>query len=377
VAVRLTRVLRALVPLAVLVSMTTLGISPASSAGGVHVSTLTIEQPKAYTPQAAPGTTDDYHCTLLNPHVTANSFIIASQFFPGSKEDHHAILFLVPANLAAAAEAANVNSNGWSCFGETPIPNTGLGQISNTPWLAAWAPGHGQDVLPKGTGIPLPAGSLVVMQVHYNLLVGDKPVKNSLQLKTVPATTPLVPLHLDLMPAPPDIPCPADTSGPLCSRAASLANLGQRFGQSAVGFVNAIEWICGRNANDPPAGDSTSCSWPVPSAGYILRAGAHMHLLGVSFTMVLNPGMPNQQTILDVPHYNFDYQRGYNIAPIHVTPGEKVQVNCNYNPALGQELPLLRKVPPHFVTWGDGSSDEMCLGLMYWATQLPNPKASV
>lgn len=375
--VRLTRVVRGLLPLAVLVSMTTLGLGPASASGGVHVSTITIEQPKAYTPKAPPGATDDYHCTLINPHITTNSFIIASQFFPGSKEDHHAILFEVPPNLAAAAEAANVNSNGWSCFGETPIPNTGLGQISNTPWLAAWAPGHGQDVLPKGTGIPLPAGSLVVMQVHYNLLVGDKPVKNSLELKTVPATTPLVPLHLDLMPAPPDIPCPADTSGPLCSRAASLANLGQRFGQAAVGFVNAIEWICGRNANDPPAGDSTSCSWPAPATGYILRVGGHMHLLGVSFTMVLNPGMPNQQTVLDVAHYNFDFQRGYNITPIKVTAGEKVQVNCTYNPTLGQELPLLRRVPPHFVTWGDGSSDEMCLGLMYWATSLPNSHSTV
>jgi hypothetical protein len=376
-AVRLTRVVRAVAPLAVFISMTTLGVGggAADAQASVHVSTITVAQTKAYTPHAPPGATDDYHCTLVNPHVTQDSFIIASQFFPGSKEDHHAILFLVPPNLAAAAEAANVNGNGWSCFGETPIPNTGLGQISNTPWLAAWAPGHGEDILPKGTGISFPAGSLVVMQVHYNLLVGDKPVKNSLELKTVPATVPLEPLHLDLMPAPPDIPCPADASGPLCSRAASLANLGQRFGQSAVQFVNGLEFICGRNASDPPVGDSTSCTWPVETNGYILRVGAHMHLLGVSFTMVLNPGTPTQQMVLNVPHYNFDYQKGYNIAPIRVVPGDKVQVNCTYNPALGQELPLLRGVAPHFVTWGDGSSDEMCLGLMYTAAQLPNPKA--
>ena len=187
-----------------------------------------------YTPKAPAGATDDYHCTLLNPHVSQSSYIISSQFFPGSPEDHHAILFLVPPNLAATAEADNVGGNGWSCFGETPIPNTGLAQISNTPWLSAWAPGHGADSLPKGTGIFLPAGSLVVMQVHYNLLVGDKSVRNSLQLHTVPASTPLLPLKLDLMPAPPDIPCPTGVTGPLCDRQASLTNLGQRFGQSAV-----------------------------------------------------------------------------------------------------------------------------------------------
>jgi hypothetical protein len=98
-----------------------------------------------------------------------------------------------------------------------------------------------------------------------------------------------------------------------------------------------------------------------------------MHLLGASFKMVLNPGTPKAQTILDVPDYNFHYQRSYNLAkPVAVTPGDKVQVNCTYDPTLQQELPALRSTAPHFVTWGDGSSDEMCLGLMETADSLPN-----
>lgn len=345
----------------------------AHASSSIPITTINLKQAAPYTPKAPPGATDDYHCTLLNPHVTRTSYIISSQFFAGSAEDHHAILFLVPPNLAAQAEADNVNNQGWSCFGETPLPNSSLAQISNTPWLSAWAPGHGADNLPKGTGILLPADSLVVMQVHYNLLVGDKPVTNRLVLHTVPVSTPLLPLKLDLMPAPPDIPCPAGVTGPLCSRSAELANLGQRFGQSAVGFVNTLESICGRNPSDPPEGDTTSCSWPVNESGYIVRVGAHMHLLGRTFKMVLNPGTPEAKTILDVPDYNFHYQRAYNLAtPVAVKPGDTVQVTCSYDPTLAQQLPILRKVPPHFVTWGDGSSDEMCLGLMWTSRTLPN-----
>lgn len=342
------------------------------------VTTIHLSMAKAYKPHAANGGTDDYHCTVMNPHVTQNSYIISSQFFPGSPEDHHAILFLVPPDLAATAEADNVGGKGWTCFGETPIPHTGLDQISNTPWLSAWAPGHGADNLPKGTGVYLPAGSLVVMQVHYNLLVGDKPVKNSLVLHTVPASTPLLPLHLDLMPAPPDIPCPAGVTGPLCSRAASLADLGRRFGQDQVAFVNTLESICHRNPADPPAGDTTSCTWPVGHAGYIVRVGAHMHLLGHTFKMVLNPGTPQAKTILWVPNYNFHYQRAYNLkTPVAVEPGDTVQVQCSYTPTLAQQLPILRRVPPHFITWGDGSSDEMCLGLMWTSQSIPDAHASV
>jgi len=361
------------------------GVTSAQASSAHPIATISLDMARSYQPEAPPGATDDYHCTLMNPRVKRNSFIISSEFYPGSVEDHHAILFLVPPSLAATAERDNVNGKGWTCFGETPLPNTSLVQISNTPWLSAWAPGHGEDSLPKGTGIRLPAGSLVVMQVHYNLLVGDKPVKNRLVLHTVPASTALLPLTLSLMPAAPDIPCPTGVTGTLCNRAASLANLGQRFGQSEVSFVNVLESICGRNAANPPEGDSTSCNWSVPSfavpvyrSGYIVRVGAHMHLLGRSLKMVLDPGTPKAKTILDVSNYNFHYQRAYDLkTPVKVSPGDTVQVTCTYDPTLAQELPALRNVPPHFVTWGDGSSDEMCLGLMWTSSSLPNSKYPV
>ena len=370
------RVVGGAVVIAAIVVAVTVGTMSAKAdkaSSPVPITTVSLQQSTPYTPDAPPGATDDYHCTLLDPHLSKSSYIISSQFFPGSAEDHHAILFLVPPSLASEAEAANVGGKGWSCFGETPIPNTGLAQISNTPWLSAWAPGHGADNLPRGTGVLLPAGSLVVMQVHYNLLVGDAPVTNSLVLHTVPVSTPLLPLNLDLMPAPPDIPCAPGVTGALCSRSAELANVGQRFGQGAIGFVNVLESICGRNVQNPPVGDTTSCNWPVSTKGYIVRVGAHMHLLGVSFKMILNPGTPEARTILDVPDYNFHYQKAYNITPVPVSPGDQVQVQCTYDPTLQQQQPLLRKVQPHFVTWGDGSADEMCLGLMWTSQSLPNP----
>jgi hypothetical protein len=338
------------------------------------VSTVTLVSP-SYSPKAAVGSTDDYHCTLLNPHVTRDSYIITSQFIPGSPEDHHAILALVPPSLAPTAlkDNANTGNKGWTCFGAPGLPGASLFDFLHLDWLSVWAPGHGADDLPKGTGIKLPAGSLVIMQVHYNLLVGDKPVQNSLTLNTVPTSTPLLPLGGQMALAPPDIPCPTGVTGPLCNRAASLANLGRRFGASAVETVNLLEQFCGRNPSNPPVGDTTSCIWPIGRGGYIVRAQAHMHLLGRSFSMVLNPGTPQARTVLSVPDYNFDYQKAYNLkTPIPVHAGDKLQITCTYDPTLAQKLPILRKVPPHFVTWGDGSADEMCLGGAWTTTSLPN-----
>ena len=86
---------------------------------------------------------------------------------------------------------------------------------------------------PKGTGLYFPKGSMVVMQVHYNLFRGDKPVHVQLKLQTVPAASAhLTTLYVDPIAAPPDIPCPAGVRVPLCNRAASLALLGQQWGHS-------------------------------------------------------------------------------------------------------------------------------------------------
>ena len=367
---------------AVVLMMGALGVvafSATSGSAGTNaswrsrISTVSVASPR-YTPHAAVGATDDYHCSLVNPHIRRNSYVISSLFEPGGHEVHHAVLALVPPSMTAQAIADNAatGNRGWTCFGAPSLPGASLAAFLSTPFLSVWAPGHGEDVLPKGTGISLPKGSLVIEQVHYNLLVGDKPVTNVLTLHTVPKSTPLLSMQSQYLIAPPNIPCPAGVSGPLCSYPASLDYLNQRFGSNGVLMAKGIDQICGENPDDPPAGDTATCTWSVESNGYIDRIQPHMHLLGVKFTMVLDPGTPRARIILTVPNYNFDYQKAYDVSPIPVSRGERIQINCTYNPELGQELPILRKAPPHFVTFGDGSSDEMCVGVTWQTSSLPN-----
>jgi hypothetical protein len=349
------------------------GSTKATPSSLTPVSTVSVASPR-YTPQAAVGATDDYHCSLVNPHITQNSYVISSQFRPGSPEVHHAVLSLVPPSQTAAAVSANAASGGkgWTCFGAPTLPNGSLAAFLSTPFLSVWAPGHGTDALPKGTGIALPKGSLVIEQVHYNLLVGDQPVTNGLVLHTVSMSTPLLPMQSQYLIAPPNIPCQAGVTGPYCNYQASLNYLDQRFGSDGVVIAKGIDLLCGENPDNPPTGNTATCTTSIGSNGYIVRIQPHMHLLGVSFSMVLNPGTPQAKTILNVPDYNFHYQKAYNVAPIAVSRGDRVQINCTYDPKFAQELPILRKAPPHFVTFGDGSSDEMCVGVTWQTPSLPN-----
>src|SRR5690242_18262087 len=131
---------------------------------GEHFTTVYMPQP--YTPVAPNGGTDEYRCFLVDPGLTGTAYLTGSQFLPQNAAIvHHAIFFRIPPQSASRARAADAADpgEGWTCFGDA-----GVG--GGDSWVAAWAPGMNETLLSPGLGYPMPAGSLLVMQVHYNLL---------------------------------------------------------------------------------------------------------------------------------------------------------------------------------------------------------------
>jgi hypothetical protein len=102
----------------------------------------------------------------------------------------------------------------------------------------------------------------------------------------------------------------------------------------------------------------------VDGSGTIYAMAGHMHLLGRSIKVELNPGTPRARTLLDIPVYNFDDQAIRPLAePATFARGDVLRVTCTHDAALRRQLPQLKPLPPRYVVWGDGTSDEMCLGL--------------
>ena len=59
---------------AVLVAATAV-VASSAGASTPPTSTITLQVAKSYQPKAQPGTTDDYHCTVMDPHVTQNAYV--------------------------------------------------------------------------------------------------------------------------------------------------------------------------------------------------------------------------------------------------------------------------------------------------------------
>jgi hypothetical protein len=97
----------------------------------------------------------------------------------------------------------------------------------------------------------------------------------------------------------------------------------------------------------------------------VYAVGGHMHLLGRSVTVRLEP---TGRTLLDVGEYDFDAQAVVPLPePVAVRPGDTLRVTCTHDAALRRRLPQLRYQPPRYVVWGEGTADEMCLGLVVWS----------
>jgi hypothetical protein len=350
-------------------------VVPSSAPG----TTTTLQVAHAYRPHSIGGGTDDYHCSLLDPHLTQDSFVTAAQVAPQRPNIvHHVILFDANGPNVGAARALNAKSggNGWTCFGGPGLSETQASADSATSdrlgapqWITAWVPGHTTNELPQGTGVLLHAGDLVVMQVHYNLLhdpTGKLTDRSQVQLKLTPAAgATLTPLETYLLPAPVELPCPAGVHNTLCNRTAEFQDEVKKYGSDAAFISFGLLVLCHETLQQAQ-GSTSTCTRTVKRPLRIYGVAGHMHLRGQDIRVDLNG-----QTLLHIPHWQFHWQDAYYLQqPVDANVGDKLTVTCRFdNSRSHQPLVYGKQMTPRYVLWGEGTTDEMCLGLLQVAAR--------
>jgi hypothetical protein len=368
-------------------------IKPLAGTGSAPGTTLTLAPKRAYTPHVISGSTDDYHCMLLDPKLTQDMYVTSAVVKPQRTEIvHHVILFEATGDNAAEARRLDAVSGGkgWTCFGGPQLTetrasagNAASDRLGSPQWISAWVPGHATNDLPSGTGVLVHRDAVIVMQIHYNLLHDghahvSKPDRSSAVLKLVPADgSTLTPLDTFLAPAPVELPCPAGSHGALCSRDAAFRAEAKKYGQDAAFISVGLLYLCKKTLADYPqdVGDgrsiATSCDRAVNRPIRIYGVAGHMHLRGVDIRIELNPGTPRAQTLLHIPRWDFHWQDAYYLEhPVDADSGDTIRVSCRFdNSKAAQPVVGGKPLAPRYVLWGEGTTDEMCLGLLQVATR--------
>ncbi len=269
---------------------------------------LTLQSP-TYTPAGTPDhPSDDYRCFKIDPGLTTGQNVVGFRVRPGNPTVvHHVILYAVNPTLAATV------SDSYSCFGGPGIPGlTTQDLVSKVGVVGAWAPGTGATAFPSDTGVAMAAGTIVIAQIHYNLLAGKGPDSSSFDLYF--------------------------SDGPVSQQA-------------------IIKGIPNFDFQIPPQTPSYTSSFELtsPVGAIVYGVFPHMHLLGQDIEMDVDG-----QCAAHVPKWNFNWQGFYfyDDRVVVVKPGSTLKVTCTWdNPTDAT------------VTWGEGTTDEMCLMGFYAVLQ--------
>jgi hypothetical protein len=224
-------------------------------------------------------------------------------------------------------------------------------------------------------GIQVPANALVVLQIHYHPLASTMPEQDqtTLQFRVSDVTPPWVmkillignfaasePNGDGLLPGPDD-----PMSGPAFFIPAG-----------ATAHTESMQFTL------PTAFGGL----PVPNLK-VLTVGTHMHYVGTDMRFEIHraspqSGEPASECMVETPHWNFHWQRGYaydtfiDSAP-EWRPGDKLFMECTYNnstsnPWVVAALQEQGLTAPRDVKLGEQTLDEMCLSVLGVAYKNPS-----
>lgn len=255
----------------------------------------TLDMGVDYTPTLAP---DEYRCFLVDPALATDQYLTAYRTVPGNDAIvHHVVLFsLADAQAQTDAEDLDAASAepGYTCFGGA--------QVSSSI-VTVWAPGTGVTFFPPGTGILLPAGRKLVLQVHYNTAAVAGSDRTEVELDLEPVVT----------------------------SPAQILALG-------VGSFTI-----------PPGEDSYDVVMPTvtsPATATIHSVYPHMHRRGETIRVNLDGAC-----MLDVPRWNFGWQQFFTAStPITVPNGGTFDLTCTYD----------TQSDTNPISSGEGTDEEMC-----------------
>ena len=266
-----------------------------------------VEMPIRYEPNQ--GGSDDYRCFVVDPGLVSDGFLTGFEVVPGEPRIVHHMILYQPSTEAASLAVEGFDAAdpepGYTCFG-------GIGAAS-TP-LVLWAPGGGATEFPSDLGLEMPAGRKLVMQLHYNVLGGpglSDQTRVNLQVRSSVARpmniVPLADLGMSLPPRMPSV--------------------------------------------------STSQSFPVARVNGLRIYGAfpHMHTLGRELRVSLEKNGGEEQCVIHVDRWDFDWQMGYFLEePLLVEDARSATITCTYDTRERDDV----------TRWGEGTQDEMCLNYL-------------
>jgi thiol-disulfide isomerase/thioredoxin len=255
---------------------------------------------------------DIYRCFVIPTNLPKDVYVSAIEYRPGNRRVVHHMLAYVDTTGEARKRDAKDPGPGYECFSGPEVEITGD--------LGGWAPGNEPSRLPDGIGRSLPKGADVIVQVHY---------------------------HPDGKPE------------------TDRSRIGLHFSRKPV--KQALHWSAAADFRlKIPAGDSNfeaRAGWPVPVDLEAWAVTPHMHMLGRDMAMSVTYPDGRSVDLVKIGDWDFGWQNTYYFEkPIDLPKGSVLKIVAHYDNSA--DNPRNPNKPPKEVSWGEATTDEMCIGFI-------------
>lgn len=270
-----------------------------------------VLQPKAAYSLAADGD-DVYQCFVIPTTFTDDRYLSAVEVHPGNRKVVHHVIAYLDTSGRARQLAAGDPADSYVSFGGPGFTPSGA--------LGGWAPGYDALKLPSEDGILLPKQADIVLQVHY---------------------------HRD------------------GKSETDLTNIGLYFSKAPVDKRVHIFPLINTFLSIPPGAKNyaAQASATLPEDVSVLSIMPHMHLLGSDMTVSATLPDGSVEPMIKVTGWDFNWQMNYDYAdPLHLPKGTRIDLTAHYDNSA--DNPRNPNTPPKLVTWGEQTTDEMCIGFL-------------
>lgn len=255
---------------------------------------------------------DVYRNFVIKTDFPEDRYLSAVECRPGNRAIVHHIINYVDVKGQSVPLQAKQNDGepGYTTFGGPGFVPGGM--------LAGWAPGNDAKRLPDGTAMLLPKGACIVIQVHYHK--NGKPETDQ-------------------------------------------TKIGLHFARNTVNKVVRNLFVLNFGFEIPPRAPrhEVRATTAVTEDMHLIAVTPHMHLLGKEIKVWATLPGGNRQPLVWIKDWDFNWQATYLLKePLALPKGTRLELvsyfdNSSDNPRNPN------RTSPKPVTWGEQTTDEMCV----------------
>lgn len=290
------------------------------------------------TESTGPDDVDIYRCFDVDLGLAADTVVTGYDVVPGNNAVvHHLLGYYVPPQDLAQLQNNDAADPGPGYNCEDLGPNVSDSMFHMT---LSWVPGAIPSKFPTGTGITIPAGSHMVVQIHYNTLSaadGDTVDRTSFFFETAPAgpSSDLTPLHI--IPA-------TNFDFVIAANDPNSVQVNVLGGLVDWDFWSLVHGMVFQNTR-------------------VFAATGHLHTFATKVRLdVIRPD-DSEECIFNNDPWDFHWQRSYSLVePFDIGPNDRLKLTCVFDNSQ-ENQPYINgvQIESREVRWGERTVDEMCM----------------